>query len=83
VGHFDLKYRSHADWEHNLRWFMSSKFKVRYIDLVIAEYADGGFSSQNEDPIFAKDKNTCLSRKYFWKLPFKLKLRYLLDLNKS
>jgi glycosyltransferase involved in cell wall biosynthesis len=52
VGDFDLRYKSHADWEHNMRWFLSDRIKKKYIDVVIAHYADGGFSSRNPDRLF-------------------------------
>lgn len=57
IGYFDVRYKAHADWDHNIRWFLSGKLSKRYLDLVIAEYADGGFSSENPDPEFLKDKN--------------------------
>ena len=56
VGYFDLKYKGHADWDHNLKWFLSKKINKSFIDLVIAEYADGGFSSLGVDEIFLSDK---------------------------
>ena len=49
IGKFNLKYRSHADWDHNIKWFFNSKIKKLYIDSIIANYADGGFSSENYD----------------------------------
>ncbi|GAA4815318.1 hypothetical protein GCM10023330_24220 [Litoribaculum gwangyangense] len=56
IGKFDLKYVCHADWDHNFRWFFSSKIKGIYVDQIIANYADGGFSSINQDHVFNKDK---------------------------
>ena len=56
IGAFNLKYKSHADYDHNIKWFLNKKIKHKYIDLVIAEYADGGFSSLNPDMVFAKEK---------------------------
>jgi glycosyltransferase involved in cell wall biosynthesis len=66
VGNFNLKYASHSDWDHNFRWFMNHRIKHKYIDHVIAEYADGGFSSVNFDDVFAKDKRYKFI-KYGWK----------------
>nr|WP_294899524.1 glycosyltransferase family 2 protein [uncultured Pedobacter sp.] len=57
IGCFDIRYSSHADWEHNLRWFLSKTIKKVYINLVIANYADGGFSSTNGDVLFSNIKN--------------------------
>jgi glycosyltransferase involved in cell wall biosynthesis len=57
IGLYNLNYKSHADWDHNLRWFLNKHIRKKYIDLVIAEYGDGGFSSVHPDEIFARDKN--------------------------
>jgi glycosyltransferase involved in cell wall biosynthesis len=57
VGKFDLRYRSHADWAHNIKWFYNSQVRKVYIDEVIAYYAAGGYSSVNVDHDFAKDKD--------------------------
>ncbi|MDP5158577.1 MAG: glycosyltransferase [Flaviramulus sp.] len=56
IGKFNLKYVSHADWDHNFRCFFSSKVKCIYVNQIIANYADGGFSSLNQDHIFNNDK---------------------------
>jgi glycosyltransferase involved in cell wall biosynthesis len=55
IGFFNLKYKSHADWDHNMRWLLSKNISKAYINLVIAEYADGGYSSLNYDLRFEKD----------------------------
>ncbi len=52
IGNFNLKYKSHADWDHNIKWFLSPDISIKYIDLVIANYADGGYSSRNDDLVF-------------------------------
>ncbi len=54
TGLFDLRYKAHADWDHNMKWFLSDKIKHTYIEMTIADYADGGFSSRIGDPVFAK-----------------------------
>ncbi len=56
IGNFDLKYESCADWVHNFKWFLSKKVSKKYINLTIANYADGGFSSRHIDDIFLRDK---------------------------
>ncbi|MGM1056431.1 MAG: glycosyltransferase family 2 protein [Bacteroidota bacterium] len=56
TGKFNLKYKALADWDHNIKWFFSSRIKNQYIDQVVANYADGGFSSDG-DSSFNKDKN--------------------------
>lgn len=57
VGNFDLKYKAHADWDHNLKWFFSKDVKKQYVNVTIADYADGGFSSNSKDDSFNKIKN--------------------------
>ena len=57
TGLFNLKYKAHADWDHNFKWFLSKRLKHKHIDLVIANYADGGFSSLYGDERFYHDKN--------------------------
>jgi hypothetical protein len=59
IGKFNLRYKAHADWDHNIRWFFSSKVSKIFIDLIIASYADGGVSS-NGDSVFKKDINGIL-----------------------
>jgi glycosyltransferase involved in cell wall biosynthesis len=56
TGLFNLKYRSHADWNHNLQWFLSPYVKKIYYDITVAEYADGGYSSLHGDQLFEKEK---------------------------
>ena len=53
IGNFDLRFKSHADWDHNLRWFLNPGIQRKYIPQTIARYADGGFSSMNMDAKFA------------------------------
>lgn len=57
IGCFDLKYKSHADYDHNIKWFLNKHINKLYVEETIADYADGGFSSQNGDELFEKDKN--------------------------
>lgn len=63
IGKFDLKYKSHADWDHNIRCFYSSKISNGYLNQIIANYADGGYSSLQFDEVFKKDKNFLLLSK--------------------
>ncbi len=68
IGLFNLKYKSHADWHHNIRWFFSSKISKQFIDVIITNYADGGYSSLNYDFVFEKDRNKLLLFKGMGKL---------------
>jgi glycosyltransferase involved in cell wall biosynthesis len=56
LGSFDPKYRFAADWEFNFRWILSTKIRKRHVDQVIANYADGGLSSQNRDFQFEEER---------------------------
>jgi glycosyltransferase involved in cell wall biosynthesis len=56
LGRFDLRFPLWADWEHNMRWFLSPDVRARYVDTVVAHYADGGLSSRGIDPVFAREK---------------------------
>jgi len=66
TGPFNIRYKSHADWDHNFKWFLSRTIKHQYVDCIIADYADGGYSSTNPDELFAKDKRFHFI-KYGWK----------------
>jgi glycosyltransferase involved in cell wall biosynthesis len=68
IGNFNLKYTSHADWDHNIRWFFNQKIKNKYVDLIIANYADGGYSSVHDDLIFRDDRTTLLIKQGYSKL---------------
>lgn len=76
IGEFNLRYSSHADWDHNLRWFLSGKIKRKYVDLIFANYADGGFSSINGDRFFSQIKHWkfCLLNRKEIKLKTKFKI---------
>ena len=72
TGDFNLKYTAQADWDHNLKWILSDKIEKRYIDIIIAYYADGGFSSLNGDDVFYHDLTLnyllyCRESLSFWK----------------
>lgn len=52
LGCFDLTYKIAADWEHNMRWFLNHEIGAHYVDLVVANFADGGLSSSHPDYTF-------------------------------
>ena len=56
IGNFNLKYKTHADWDHNIRWFLSKNITKEFLNITCAEYADGGFSSINNDLLFDDEK---------------------------
>lgn len=61
-GNYDLKYISSADQEFNLRCYANTKFD--YIDIVIANFFVGGYSTFMEDIKFNQDRGAILL-KYF------------------
>jgi len=67
TGKFNLKYNFLADYDNNIKWFFSRRVRKKYIDIIVANYADGGYSSLNSDHIFLNDK-----RKLFLKFKHKL-----------
>lgn len=68
IGKFNMKYKAYADWDHNIRWFFSSKVSNAYLNQIIANYADGGYSSLYVDEVFIKDKSFLLLSKGIVKL---------------
>ncbi|WP_339687039.1 glycosyltransferase family 2 protein [uncultured Nonlabens sp.] len=56
IGDFNLNYKVLADWDHNIGWFFSKKVKNKYIDLVICNFSDGGFSSVYSDVLFEEER---------------------------
>ncbi len=53
---YDLKYKVFADYALNLRVWGDKDFKKIHYPILIARYNVTGFSSQNEDPVFEKEK---------------------------
>ncbi len=76
TGYFDLDFKVLADWDHNLKWFFNKMIKRKYVDLVIAEYMDGGYSSKTHDKSFSYLKNWRYrtAQKYNYSLLEKLNL---------
>lgn len=49
---FDLQFKSHADWDLNVRIYQAKDVKRAYMNQVISYYGTGGFSSLNDDEKF-------------------------------
>jgi len=56
TGEFDIKYPYNADWDNNFKWFFNHKVEKKFVDLIVANYADGGKSSLARDVNFDNDK---------------------------
>lgn len=54
LGLYNLRYRIWADWDFNIRCFQHPALTARHMDLVVADYNDGGGLSQKEDPELRK-----------------------------
>ncbi|MGI8670358.1 MAG: glycosyltransferase family 2 protein [Aridibacter sp.] len=56
IGKFDVRYKSFADWFFNLKCFLHKEITKRYINIVIADYEEGGLSSEiRSDPVFVEE----------------------------
>lgn len=53
---YNTRYKACADSAINMRWFLSPKYKCKYIPVVVANYSDGGYSSQINDVEYEKDQ---------------------------
>ena len=65
VGKFDLRYPILADWMLNLQCFLHDGITKKYIDLVIADYEEGGLSADiTRDPVFLKEFPLFVKRQF-------------------
>lgn len=88
-GNFEVKYSKLADYVFNMRWFNDESIGRKYLDLVVAVFAEGGASS-TPDENFIKDRSQ-LIEKFFPPEYFQLDLelenlkerRGLLERNKQ
>jgi glycosyltransferase involved in cell wall biosynthesis len=56
IGKYDLHYKVFADWIFNLKCFIHQGISKQYIPCLIADFEEGGLSSElNNDPAFKKD----------------------------
>ena len=53
VGYFNLNYKKSSDWDFNLRCW--SKMPFQFIDLTIANFVAGGFSTNSNDTAIVED----------------------------
>ena len=78
IGTFKLIYPAQADWHHNINWLLHPKVSHQYVDMIVAHYADGGFSSVNNDLRFRMDKGWFVIKKGLFKISGKT-LRDVVD----
>jgi len=77
ADNYNVKYHSHADWDHNMKWFLSKKIRKQFVDLIIADYGAGGYSSKNGDVLFAQYKVLNYIRYGYKTIPFSFKYELL------
>jgi glycosyltransferase involved in cell wall biosynthesis len=56
TGLFDLRFKIYADWDHNIKWFLNGKLRSQYLAIIVANYADAGFSSTNTESNFIDER---------------------------
>ena len=65
IGKFDLRYKILADWFFNTHCFIHDGIAKRYIDCVVADYEEGGLSSDiYRDKAFIKDFPRFVKRRF-------------------
>lgn len=50
IGYYNLRYKTHADWDMNLRCFEDQTVQAKYFDQIIACFATGGASVNYDIP---------------------------------
>lgn len=78
TGLFDLKYKAQSDWDHNLKWMLDENIIKKFTPVTVADYADGGFSSQHGDAIFYADLNFNYIRYGKRSISFSTKIKLLM-----
>ncbi len=59
-GNFNIEYRTHSDWDFNIRCFLDGSFRSIFTGTTIANFAYGGASKNNDIPFL---KNSLLPAK--------------------
>lgn len=49
-GSYNVRYKTHADWDLNLRCFENKSISIKYIDKIIARFGTGGLSVNYDIP---------------------------------
>ena len=55
VGYYNAKYRTFADWNLNIECFFHSEIRIKYIDIIIANFAAGGLGTSQPDLPFLRN----------------------------
>lgn len=54
TGKYNIRYELHADWDYNIRYFLQLSDKIKYKDILIANFGEGGVSSAH-DVLFLRE----------------------------
>ena len=66
VGKFFTRYKLLADWIFNLVWFPQKRYRRKYLNIVVANYHEGGSSVQSVDGLFHRDKVNYIKTYFPW-----------------
>ena len=55
VGYYNDQYKTFADWNLNIECFFHSEIKIKYIDIIIANFAAGGLGTSHPDLPFLRN----------------------------
>lgn len=72
IGNFNTRYPFQSDWDFNLRCFLNRRINTKFVNIDIALYSDGGFSSLYRDTLFAQEMNARVINYGFYSLPANL-----------
>lgn len=76
LGNYNLKYRVAADFDLNLKWFLSENYLNKYININIAHYSEGGFSEKTNDEMFSNDFYYLVYKRAYKKLTLNQRITY-------
>ena len=55
LGLYNLDYKLYADYDLNIKWLFDRRIKSKHMDVVVANYSDGGVSATGQDKAFWRD----------------------------
>lgn len=55
LGLYNLEYKLYADYDLNIKWLFDRRIKSKHIDVIVANYSEGGASATGQDKAFWRD----------------------------
>ena len=55
VGYYNDQYKTFADWNLNIECFFHPEIKIKYIDIIVANFAAGGLGTSHPDLPFLRN----------------------------